>query len=240
VARKSAKSTAPSATSSDTKAKKSPARKAKAAAPRRKSTAAAESGNGAGGGHGRALVIVESPKKARSIHKFLGGAFVVKASMGHVRDLPKRRLGLDVANRYEPSYEIMPTKKDTVGELKREAARAEMVYLATDPDREGESIAWHLKEALGLAGDRVRRVTFHEITERAVREAFQHSGPINMDMVNAQQARRFLDRFVGYQLSPLLWSKVARHLSAGRVQSVAVRLIADREREIQAFVPEEY
>jgi DNA topoisomerase-1 len=238
VARKSAKSAKSTASSSDTKAKKGPARKA--AAPRRKTTAASEAGNGADGPRGRSLVIVESPKKARSIHKFLGPGFVVKASMGHVRDLPKRRLGLDVANRYEPSYEIMPTKKDTVGELKREAARAGLVYLATDPDREGESIAWHLQEALGLSGERVRRVTFHEITERAVREAFQHSGPINMDMVNAQQARRFLDRFVGYQLSPLLWSKVARHLSAGRVQSVAVRLIADRERDIQAFVAEEY
>jgi DNA topoisomerase-1 len=239
VARKSAKSSASSSASSDTtKARKAPARKA--AAPKRKTKAAAESGNGADGERGRSLVIVESPKKARSIHKFLGAGFVVKASMGHVRDLPKRRLGLDVENRYEPSYEIMPAKKDTVGDLKREAARAGLVYLATDPDREGESIAWHLQEALGVPDERIRRVTFHEITERAVREAFQHSGPINMDMVNAQQARRFLDRFVGYQLSPLLWSKVARHLSAGRVQSVAVRLIADREREIQAFVSEEY
>ena len=189
---------------------------------------------------GRALVIVESPKKAKSINKFLGSGYVVKASMGHVRDLPKRKLGLDVAHGYAPSYEIMPAKKDTISELKREAAKADMVYLATDPDREGEAIAWHLQEALGLPDERVRRVTFHEITERAVKEAFSHVGPINMDMVNAQQARRFLDRFVGYQLSPLLWSKVARHLSAGRVQSVAVRLIADREREIRAFVSEEY
>src|SRR5262249_37392737 len=155
-------------------------------------------------------------------------------------DLPDRRLGLDVEHGYVPTYEIMKGKKDTVGELKREAARAGLVYLATDPDREGESIAWHLQEALGLPDDRVRRVTFHEITERAVKEAFRHTGPINMDMVNAQQARRFLDRFVGYQLSPLLWKKVARHLSAGRVQSVAVRLIADREKEIRAFVAEEY
>ncbi len=162
-------------------------------------------------GGGRALVIVESPKKASSINKFLGSDFVVKASMGHVRDLPKRKLGLDVAHGYKPSYEIVPTKKETIGELKRAAARANMVYLATDPDREGEAIAWHLQQALELGDERVRRVTFHEITERAVKEAFGRSGPINLDMVNAQQARRFLDRFVGYQLSPLLWSKVARN-----------------------------
>lgn len=192
------------------------------------------------GSGGHSLVIVESPKKARSINKFLGPKYVVKASMGHVRDLPKRKLGLDVAHGYLPSYEIVPAKKDTVGELKREAARADIIYLATDPDREGEAIAWHLQQALDLSDDRVRRVTFHEITERAVKDAFGHVGPVNMDMVNAQQARRFLDRFVGYQLSPLLWSKVARNLSAGRVQSVAVRLIVDREREIRAFVTEEF
>jgi DNA topoisomerase-1 len=238
VARKSTKSTTGSGTPADTKTRKAAA--AKSAAPKRSKPAASKSENGGAGGSGRTLVIVESPKKAKSINKFLGSGYVVKASMGHVRDLPKRRLGLDVANRYEPSYEIMPSKKDTITELKREAAKASLVFLATDPDREGESIAWHLQEALGLSHDRVRRVAFHEITERAVKEAFGHAGPINMDMVNAQQARRFLDRFVGYQLSPLLWAKVARHLSAGRVQSVAVRLIADREREIQAFVSEEY
>ena len=160
-------------------------------------------------------MIVESPKKARSINKFLGSKYVVKASMGHVRDLPKRKLGLDVAQGYSPSYEVVAAKKETVGDLKREATRADMVYLATDPDREGEAIAWHLQQALDLPDERVRRVTFHEITERAIKEAFGHVGPINMDMVNAQQARRFLDRFVGYQLSPLLWSKVARNLSAG-------------------------
>jgi DNA topoisomerase I len=187
------------------------------------------------------LVIVESPKKARSIGKFLGDAFVVKASMGHVRDLPKRKLGIEVAQGYKPSYEVVPAKKETIGDLKRTAARSGLVYLATDPDREGEAIAWHLQQALGLDEDRIRRVTFHEITDRAVKDAFAKSGPINMDMVNAQQARRFLDRVVGYQLSPLLWKKVgARNLSAGRVQSVAVRLIADREREIKNFVTEEY
>jgi DNA topoisomerase-1 len=193
-----------------------------------------------GNGNGPSLVIVESPKKAKSIHKFLGPGYVVKASMGHVRDLPKRKLGLDVDHGYAPSYEVVPAKKDTIGELKKAAARAEVVYLATDPDREGEAIAWHLQQALELPDDRVRRVTFNEITERAVKEAFGHTTPINMDLVNAQQARRFLDRFVGYQLSPLLWKKIMRNLSAGRVQSVAVRLIADRERDIRAFVSEEY
>ncbi|QEH36152.1 DNA topoisomerase 1 [Aquisphaera giovannonii] len=219
-----------------TKAAAPKATKAKAA---RGKAAAPEDAAPASGG-GRALVIVESPKKAKSINKFLGSKYIVKASMGHVRDLPKRKLGLDVADGYAPSYEVVPAKKETVTDLKREAARAGVVYLATDPDREGEAIAWHLQQALELPDDRVRRVTFHEITERAVRDAFTHVGPINVDMVNAQQARRFLDRFVGYQLSPLLWSKVARNLSAGRVQSVAVRLIADREKEIRAFVSEEY
>jgi DNA topoisomerase-1 len=209
----------------------------KKAPARRKADAGKEP---SGNGKGPALVIVESPKKAKSIHKFLGSNYIVKASMGHVRDLPKRKLGLDVDHGYTPSYEVVPTKKDTIGELKRAAARAEMVYLATDPDREGEAIAWHLQQALELPDERVRRVTFNEITERAVKEAFGHTTPINMDLVNAQQARRFLDRFVGYQLSPLLWKKIMRNLSAGRVQSVAVRLIADREREIRAFVTEEY
>ena len=213
----------------------------KPAAPSRaKKTAASRNGEVAAGGGGPTLVIVESPKKAKSINKILGSSYVVKASMGHVRDLPKRKLGLDPAKGYEPSYEVVATKKDTIADLKRAAARASMVYLATDPDREGEAIAWHLQQALGLADDQVRRVTFHEITERAIKEAFGHPGPINMEMVNAQQARRFLDRFVGYELSPLLWSKVARNLSAGRVQSVAVRLIVERERDIRAFVSEEY
>jgi DNA topoisomerase-1 len=205
---------------------------------RRKTTPEIMSGSN---GDRPALVIVESPKKARSINRFLGSDYLVKASMGHVRDLPRRKLGLDIANGYKPSYEIVPTKKETISDLKRSAAKAGVVYLATDPDREGEAIAWHLQQALGLADDRVRRVTFNEITEHAVKDAFGQTGPINMDMVNAQQARRFLDRVVGYQLSPLLWKKVgARNLSAGRVQSVAVRLIADREREIRAFVSEEY
>jgi DNA topoisomerase-1 len=191
---------------------------------------------------GRSLVIVESPKKAKSINQFLGTRFVVKASMGHVRDLPERGsdLGIDVEKGYLPKYVVPDRKKSTIDDLKREASRAELVYLATDPDREGEAIAWHLQQALGLGDERVRRVMFHEITERAVKDAFDHVGPIDMNKVNAQQARRFLDRFVGYKLSPLLWTKVARNLSAGRVQSVAVRLIAEREKEILAFRPEEY
>jgi DNA topoisomerase-1 len=236
VARKSVQSTKKRTPAAETPARKRPAStsSARAQSPKRSAAVAALDGGGP------ALVIVESPKKARSIHKFLGAGYVVRASMGHVRDLPKHKLGVDVGHGYVPSYEIMPAKQETVSELKREAARAELVYLATDPDREGEAIAWHLQKALDLPDERVRRVTFHEITERAVKEAFRHVGPINMDQVNAQQARRFLDRFVGYQLSPLLWSKVARNLSAGRVQSVAVRLIADREKEIRAFVPEEF
>jgi DNA topoisomerase-1 len=231
VARKSAKP-------ADTKTKARSTAKAAGTTTRTRTRSASAAGDVSPSG--RDLVIVESPKKAKSINKFLGSGYVVKASMGHVRDLPDRKLGLDVLNKYAPTYEIMKGKKETVAELKREASRAGTVYLATDPDREGEAIAWHLQEALGLPDDRVRRVMFHEITEKAVKEAFRHTGPIEMDKVNAQQARRFLDRFVGYQLSPLLWSKVARHLSAGRVQSVAVRLIADREKEIRAFVSEEY
>ncbi|HEX8203974.1 MAG TPA: type I DNA topoisomerase, partial [Isosphaeraceae bacterium] len=244
MARKSAKSPgAPAARKTTTPRKRTaaaPAQEPPASAPTRRRAAAAGTAAAAPAVGGRSLVIVESPKKAKAINKFLGSGFVVKASMGHVRDLPKRTLGVDVGRNYEPSYEVVPAKKETVGELRREAARAEMVYLATDPDREGEAIAWHLQEALGLPESRVRRVLFHEITEKAVKEAFRHVGPIDRHKVDAQQARRFLDRFVGYQLSPLLWKKVARNLSAGRVQSVAVRLIADREKEIRAFVSEEY
>ncbi len=254
MARKSAKATESETESKPKKPKAAPKRASGASAKKgatkasaskagakTKASRAAVSESSAGiPGTGPALVIVESPKKAKSINKFLGSRYVVKASMGHVRDLPKRKLGLDVLDGYRPTYEVDPGKKDTIGELKKHANRAELVYLATDPDREGEAIAWHLQQALDLPDERVRRVAFHEITERAVKDAFGHAGPINVDLVNAQQARRFLDRFVGYQLSPLLWSKVARNLSAGRVQSVAVRLIADRERDIRAFVSEEY
>ena len=192
------------------------------------------------GGRKRDLVIVESPKKAKSINKFLGSAFVVKASMGHVRDLPARKLGIDIEHGFEPTYEIMSDKEGTIEDLRKEADRSGTVYMATDPDREGEAIAWHLQAALELPDDRVRRVMFYEITEKAVKEAFNHATDIDIDKVNAQQARRLLDRVVGYELSPLLWKKVTRNLSAGRVQSVAVRLIAEREKDINAFVSEEY
>lgn len=233
-----ARKSAPKKTASDAKTAKP-----KAAKTSRSKTAASEDG-GAPIPSGRSLVIVESPKKAKSIAKFLGSKYVVKASMGHVRDLPEKGqkggLGIDVEKGYAPNYQILVRKKDTINDLKKESDRAGMVYLATDPDREGEAIAWHLQQALGLPDERVQRVMFHEITEKAIQESFRHPGPIDMDRVNAQQARRFLDRFVGYQLSPLLWKKVARNLSAGRVQSVAVRLIAEREKEIKAFVPEEY
>src|SRR5437660_9312537 len=188
----------------------------------------------------KSLVIVESPAKARTINKYLGPDFEVTASKGHVRDLPKSRFGIDIENGWAPTYRTLDDRKDVLAALKKQVAKADTVYLAPDPDREGEAIAWHLKEALGLDDDKTRRVTFNEITKRAVQEAFSHPGQIDMDKVRAQEARRFLDRVVGYKLSPLLRKKVARHLSAGRVQSVAVRLIVDREREIQAFKPEEY
>ncbi len=193
-------------------------------------------------GGGRSLVIVESPKKAKSINKFLGSKFLVKASMGHVRDLPVkgRDMGIDVEHGYRPTYVVMDDKKKTITELREAASKSDMVYLATDPDREGEAIAWHLQQALGLPDERVRRVKFYEITEKAIKEAFNHVGPIDMDKVNAQQVRRFLDRFVGWRVSPLLSKKVTRGLSAGRVQSVATRLIAEREKEIKAFVSEEF
>jgi DNA topoisomerase-1 len=186
------------------------------------------------------LVIVESPAKAKTINKYLGPNFEVAASKGHVRDLPKTRFGIDIEGGWVPTYRSLDDRKDVLTALKKQAAKAEAVYLAPDPDREGEAIAWHLKEALGLDDARTHRVTFNEITKRAIQDAFAHAGHIDMDRVAAQEARRFLDRVVGYKLSPLLRMKVARGLSAGRVQSVAVRLIVDREREIQAFKPEEF
>ena len=237
-----ARKTAKKATDSTPKKPRAKASAPKAASTKRASSRpkAASSGNGRFVGTGKALVIVESPKKAKSINKFLGTDYLVKASMGHVRDLPDRKLGVDVENGYEPTYVIPDRKKTTINDLKKDAAKAQMVYLATDPDREGEAIAWHLQQALDLPDERVQRVLFYEITERAVREAFDHVGPIDMKKVKAQEARRILDRVVGYQLSPLLWKKIARNLSAGRVQSVAVRLIVEREKEIRAFVSEEY
>src|SRR5437764_5474030 len=188
----------------------------------------------------KSLVIVESPAKAKTINKYLGADFEVAASKGHVRDLPQRGFGIDIENGWVPVYRPLEDRKDVLSALKKQAAKADTVYLAPDPDREGEAIAWHLKEALGLKDDRIHRVTFNEITKRAIQEAFAQPGVIDMDRVAAQEARRFLDRVVGYKLSPLLRLKVARGLSAGRVQSVAVRLIVEREREIQNFESEEY
>ncbi|HDY83318.1 MAG TPA: type I DNA topoisomerase [Halieaceae bacterium] len=230
---------------------------------------------------GKSLVIVESPAKAKTINRYLGPDFIVKSSVGHIRDLPTagsgtgkadpkaraaqaaktrkmapakkaaykkknareqliRRMGIDPEHGWKATYEILPGKEKVVNELKKLAANADTIYLATDLDREGEAIAWHLKEAIGGDDSRYQRVVFNEITKKAITEAFEHPAHLDQDRVNAQQARRFLDRVVGYMVSPLLWAKVARGLSAGRVQSVAVRLIVEREREIRAFIPEEY
>ncbi len=188
------------------------------------------------------LVIVESPAKARTLNKILGRSYSVKASLGHVRDLPRSSLGVDTDKGFTPKYVIPPGKKKIIGEIKEAISKASSIYLATDPDREGEAISWHLVQATKLdKNDRpVHRVVFHEITKDAVQEAFQSPRSIDMNLVNAQQARRILDRLVGYKLSPLLWRKVQRGLSAGRVQSVAVRMIVDREQEIQGFVSQEY
>src|ERR1043166_8092876 len=187
------------------------------------------------------LVIVESPAKAKTINKYLGNDFTVKASMGHIRDLPEKGLGVDIENKFEPTYEVTKTKTKIVSELKAAAKSAEKVYLCPDPDREGEAIAWHLSELLGGSKNpNFFRVTFNEITKDAVRAAFQNAGRIDMRRVDSQQARRVLDRIVGYQISPLLWKKLRGARSAGRVQSVAVRLIVEREREIRAFKTKEY
>jgi len=187
------------------------------------------------------LVIVESPAKAKTINKYLGRDFQVKASMGHVRDLPKKRLGVDVKKGFQAEYEVLPTRKKVMEELKSAASDATAIYLAADPDREGEAICWHLAQELGVKARRkVRRVVFNEITRRAIEQAFEHPGEVDEKKVDAQQARRILDRLVGYKVSPILWDKVRRGLSAGRVQSVAMRLICERERAIRAFVPEEY
>ena len=213
----------------------------------------------------KSLVIVESPAKAKTINKYLGNDFIVKSSVGHIRDLPTSsnkdksktsevklekaqkeylalvdRMGIDPANGWKARYEILPGKEKVVKELKALAEKADTVYLATDLDREGEAIAWHLQQIIGGDEQKFKRVVFNEITQNAIKNAFVEPGVVNVDRVNAQQARRFLDRVVGFMVSPLLWKKVARGLSAGRVQSVAVRLVVEREREIKAFVPEEY
>lgn len=218
---------------------------------------------------GKALVIVESPAKAKTINKYLGNDYVVKSSVGHIRDLPTsgsaakksadststktakkpkkdergalvNRMGVDPWHDWAAHYEVLPGKEKVVSELKQLAEKADHIYLATDLDREGEAIAWHLREVIGGDETRYSRVVFNEITKNAIRQAFEKPGELNIDRVNAQQARRFMDRVVGYMVSPLLWKKIARGLSAGRVQSVAVRLVVEREREIKAFVPEEF
>lgn len=186
------------------------------------------------------LVIVESPAKVKTIKKFLGSNYTVLASNGHVRDLPKSQMGVDVEKDYEPKYITIRGKGEILSGLRKEVKKADKIYLATDPDREGEAISWHLSQALKLEGKKVYRISFNEITKNAVKESLKHAREIDMDLVDAQQARRVLDRVVGYRISPLLWAKVKRGLSAGRVQSVALRLIADREEEINSFIPEEY
>jgi len=188
----------------------------------------------------KSLVIVESPAKARTIHRYLGPDYTVKASMGHVMDLPKKELGVDIKKGFQPNYIVIPSKKQILRQLKAAAAEVKAVYLAADPDREGEAICAHLRDLLNSRKQKFHRVLFNEITRDAVREAFRNPVEIDSRLVEAQQARRILDRLVGYQVSPLLWDKVKRGLSAGRVQTVALRLIVEREREIQAFQKKEY
>ncbi len=183
-------------------------------------------------------MIVESPAKAKTINKYLGSDFEVKASMGHVRDLPSKGINVDIENGFAPTYDITPGRKKMVNQLKSAAKKCDRLYLATDLDREGEAIAWHLAEVLGVPAEKTYRVVFNAITKNAIQQAFADPGKLDMDRVMAQQARRILDRIVGYQISPLLWKKVARGLSAGRVQSVAVKIIVLKEREIRAFKPE--
>src|SRR4029079_17270906 len=198
----------------------------------------------------KSLIIVESPTKAKTISRFLGGEYIVKASMGHVRDLPKSKLSIDVEHDFEPKYIVPPKAKETITKLKKLAKAASSIILATDEDREGEAISWHLVQALGLGDEidiakgaedkRVKRIVFHEITKTAIDHALANPRDIDLNLVDAQQARRVLDRLVGYELSPFLWRKIRYGLSAGRVQSVAVRLVVEREREIENFNKEEY
>ena len=186
------------------------------------------------------LVIVESPTKVKTIKKFLGNNYEVAASNGHVRDLPKSRLGIDIENDFEPKYITIRGKGDILANLRKEAKKADKIYLATDPDREGEAISWHLKQALNVDEKKLHRISFNEITKNAVKASLKAPRDIDMNLVDEQQARRCLDRMVGYEISPLLWKKIRRGLSAGRVQSVALRIIADREDEINNFVSDEY
>jgi len=192
------------------------------------------------------LVIVESPAKAKTIGKYLGRGYTVRASVGHVRDLPRKDLGVDIEHGFRPTYQVSPGKREVLDAIREAARDADAIYLATDPDREGEAIAWHVAEAARLERDKLRRVTFHAVTKAAVQEAIAHPRELDRDLIDAQQARRVLDRLVGYQISPLLSSAIRKGyatrkpLSAGRVQSIALRLVVEREREIRAFVPEEY
>ena len=188
----------------------------------------------------RTLVVVESPAKAKTIARYLGQSYDVRSSVGHIRDLPTSTIGVDIKNNFNPMYITMPGKDKIVRELRGAAEKADRILLATDPDREGEAIAWHIAHLLNIEPEDSCRIAFHEITGKAVKEAIDHPRPIDINLVNAQQSRRILDRLVGYELSPLLWQKIRRGLSAGRVQSVATRLVVMREREIDAFVPEEY
>src|ERR1700755_642775 len=190
----------------------------------------------------KSLVIVESPAKAKTIGKYLGNQYIVKASLGHIKDLPKKDLAVAVDADFRPDYQVIEGKKKLITELKQAAKKVESVYLAADPDREGEAICFHLQEELKERknGPKIFRVMFNEITKNAIQKAFEKPGSVNLHLVDAQQARRVLDRLVGYKISPLLWDKVRRGLSAGRVQSVALKLVCDREREIERFVPEEY
>ena len=209
-------------------------RKKTASSPKRSSKRASSAPSG------KNLVIVESPAKAKTINRYLGDDYIVKASNGHVRDLPPKEMGVDIEHDFKPTYLPLATRGKLLTELKRFAKSAPLVFLATDLDREGEAIAWHLAEVLKIPAERIRRVIFNEITAGAIREAFSKPSELDLNRVNAQQARRILDRIVGYEVSPLLWKKIARGLSAGRVQTVAVRLIVERERERDAFMPEEY
>src|SRR3954463_14279337 len=188
----------------------------------------------------KALVIVESPSKAKTIQKYLGRNYVVKASVGHIKDLPKSKLGVDPKKGFEPDYQVIPSKVKIIEELKKFSKDVPTLYLATDPDREGEAIAWHINEELKAKGKKVHRVLFNAITKSAILEAMSKPGKLNENRFHAQQARRILDRLVGYKISPLLWDKVKRGLSAGRVQTAALRLIVEREREIKAFEKQEY
>ena len=188
----------------------------------------------------KALVIVESPAKAKTIGKYLGSNYKVVASVGHIRDLPKSKLGINIENNFEPEYISIRGKGDLIKSLKKEAKDASRVFLATDPDREGEAISWHLAYLLGISESEPCRVVFNEITKKSIKEAIKNPRVIDLSLVNAQQARRVLDRLVGYKISPLLWRKVRRGLSAGRVQSAALKIICDRENLIKSFIPKEY